>query len=119
MTPQEMISAYERANNSHVWGNVEPFIHNDATYWFTDGSYRGIDEIEKAITATFEKIQNETYSIRNVRWIATEPTVAVCTYLFRWEGVVDGKPKQGEGRGTNVFVKTEDKWKIMHEHLSA
>ncbi|WP_338704059.1 nuclear transport factor 2 family protein (plasmid) [Streptomyces sp. Q6] len=36
---------YEAANNSHDIERVVPFIAEDASYWFSDGSYRGIKEI--------------------------------------------------------------------------
>ncbi|MCB9805974.1 hypothetical protein H6775_02315 [Candidatus Nomurabacteria bacterium] len=52
---ENIIKSYEQANNSHDWTNVEPFIHKDAIFWFTDGSYKGIHEIEQAVVNTFEK----------------------------------------------------------------
>lgn len=113
------LKAYERANNSHIWSNVEPFIARDATYWFTDGSYSGIDEIRQAIESTFAKIQNETYEIWDIHWPLVAENEAVSTYIFSWKGIVDGKPASGKGRGTNVFKKQEGSWKIVHEHLSS
>jgi ketosteroid isomerase-like protein len=35
------MAEYERAANSHDVQQVVPLIADDATYWFTDGSYRG------------------------------------------------------------------------------
>lgn len=37
----QFIRSYERANNSHVWTNAEPYIARGATYWFIDGTYTG------------------------------------------------------------------------------
>lgn len=42
----KFIEAYEKANNSHIWSNVEPFIVDDATYWLTDGSFLDKEEIK-------------------------------------------------------------------------
>lgn len=112
------MQSYEQVNNSHVWANVEPFIAKDATYWFTDGSYNGIDEIRKAIESTFAKIQDEVYEIKDVQWPTITDANAVCTYLFYWQGLVDGKPASGSGRGTNVLEKRNGSWQIVHEHLS-
>jgi ketosteroid isomerase-like protein len=113
------MQAYEKANNGHVWANVEPFIAHSATYWFTDGSFSGIDEIRGAIEATFAKIQDEVYKITNVQWPVKNDLVAVCTYHFSWEGIVDGQHKSGSGRGTNILEKRNGSWQIVHEHLSA
>jgi len=112
------IPAYEAANNSHIWANVEPFIATDATYWFTDGSYSGVDEIRAAVEAAFAKIQDEIYIISDVCWPIKSDNVAVCIYNFSWEGVVNGMRQSGSGRGTNVLEKREGAWKIAHEHLS-
>jgi len=114
----DFLKAYEHANNSHVWKNVEPFIASGATYWFTDGSYSGIEEIRFAIETTFAKIQDEVYEIKNVFWPLTTDTEAVCTYTFSWRGTVDGQMSSGGGRGTNVLKKIDNSWQIVHEHLS-
>lgn len=115
---ENFLQEYERANNSHDWSNVKPFIASDATYWFTDGSYNGIEEIRDAIETTFATIQNEVYEIRDITWPATTDRIAVCTYTFAWKGIVDGEATFGNGRGTNVLRKSGDSWQIVHEHLS-
>ena len=49
--------AYEQANNSHDISRITPFIEEDATYWFTDGSYRGAAEIR---AATEKNVRQDT-----------------------------------------------------------
>ena len=115
---EKRLREYERANNSHIWENVEIFIHPKASYFFTDGTYNGIEEIKEAVQDTFEKIQDEVYTISNTKWVHADENVAICTYNFHWEGLIDGKPAQGSGRGTNVWIKTEEGWQVIHEHLS-
>lgn len=115
----DFIHAYEKANNSHIWSSVEPFIFDKATYWFTDGSFSGIEEIRDAIQRTFDKIQNETYTITNLQWPVQSDLAAVCTYTFHWDGLIDGVKRSGSGRGTNVLSKENGAWQIVHEHLSS
>lgn len=110
---------YERANNSHEIERVVPFIAEDATYWFSDGSYQGIDEIRSAIEKTFAKILDEVYEIRDLEWPVLTADVAVCRYRFAWTGVVNGEPRSGQGRGTNVIVRRDGGWTMLHEHLSS
>jgi SnoaL-like domain len=55
---------YGRAANSHDVAQVLPLIADDATYWFTDGPYRGREEIAGALERTFAAIQDEVYEIR-------------------------------------------------------
>ncbi|HUA30803.1 MAG TPA: nuclear transport factor 2 family protein [Streptosporangiaceae bacterium] len=110
--------AYEEANNSHDIGRVAPMIAPDATYWFTDGCYRGRPQIEAAIGRTFGTIHDENYQIRELEWVIVAPEHAVCRYRFSWSGVVGGEARSGQGRGTNVLVKNQTRWQIKHEHLS-
>jgi uncharacterized protein (TIGR02246 family) len=112
------MAEYERAANSHDVQQVMPLITNDATYWFTDGSYRGREEIAGALERTFATIQNEVYEIRELEWVAATDELAACHYHFFWRGVVDGRTSSGRGRGTNVLVRRDGAWQVQHEHLS-
>jgi uncharacterized protein (TIGR02246 family) len=112
------MAEYERAANSHDVQRILPLIADDATYWFTDGSYRGREEITDALERTFAAIHDEVYGIREVEWVAATDEFAACRYRFSWRGVVDGQPSSGRGRGTNVLVKRDGAWQVQHEHLS-
>ena len=113
------VKEYESATNSHIVELVAPLIAKDATYWFTDGSYVGRDAICGALGRTFGLIQDETYEIQDVEWVAATDGAACFRYSFHWTGVVNGETRSGSGRGTNVVVKRDGSWKMLHEHLSA
>ena len=112
------MAEYVVAANSHDVQRVLPLIADDATYWFTDGSYRGREEIADALERTFAAIHDEVYRIEDLEWITADRGHAVCRYRFAWTGTVDGLPRSGSGRGTNVLVNTDDTWQMLHEHLS-
>jgi len=116
--PTVFMQTYEQANNSHIWANVALMIAEDASYWFTDGSYSGIKEIRQAVETTFEKLEDEVYRISDLKWPVVTANVAVCTYRFSWQATIDGFPQSGEGRGTNILEKRNGSWQIVHEHLS-
>ena len=118
MKAEEFLKAYERATNSHDFSKVAPLIDDDAIYWFSDGSFEGIDAIKEAFENTWGKVKDEVYEIKSVRWLAKSDTIAICVYEFFWQGYVDGVKKSGNGRGTNVLVNTNGSWQITHEHLS-
>ena len=112
------VKKYEEATNSHDFNNVRPLIAPEAVYFFSNENLFGIEAIEKAFTDTFNTILDEVYSIRDVQWLAVSETAAVCVYNFHWIGTIDGERKEGSGRGTNVLVKRDGKWLMVHEHLS-
>jgi uncharacterized protein (TIGR02246 family) len=110
---------YEAASNHRDLDLLASLIADDATYWFTDGSHQGIAAILAALEATFAVIHDETYEIRDLELVTVTQEAAVCRYRFAWKGVVNGEPRAGSGRGTNVVVKRDGTWQMLHEHLSA
>lgn len=113
------IQLYEDATNSHDFDQVERLLTEDAQYFFSDGTYQGLAEIRAVFERNWETIKEEVYRIRDVNWMAVSESVAVCTYIFQWQGYFHGELKSGEGRGTNVLVKHNGQWLINHEHLSS
>jgi len=123
MTPQEYMAEYERRGALRSFDAMRDLIADDAVYFFNDGTYRGIDAIRAAFEATWAyEVNEESYTLKDISWLAESDTVAVCTYRFRWEGVPrDGSATRvlGLGRGTQVLRNTGDRWQTIHEHLSA
>jgi len=115
----DFLKCYEQATNSHDFDRVAPLIADDAVYWFSDGAHEGITAIRAAFEAAWATIVDEDYRISDVRWVAVDDTVATCIYAFRWSGVVDGQPRSGIGRGTNVLARRDGRWVMVHEHLSS
>lgn len=118
-TPAETMIHYEQAATSHDQAATMALIADDAVYWFSDATtHVGKPAVEQAIRSNFNAIEMETYAIDELTWIAQSTDVAVCTYAFSWTGIVQGQETGGSGRGTNVLRQGEDKWLILHEHLS-
>lgn len=118
MTPSEFMLEYERQTNTHDFNNVDEIIADNAVYWFNDGSFHGRNEIRGAFEKTWNSIQDEHYAIENVQWLVTSDSIAVCIYIFYWQGIVGGRSLSGSGRGTSVIQKANDRWLVVHEHLS-
>ena len=112
------IQEYERATNTHDFNQVRPLIKWDAVYFFSDGVFRGIDEIEAVFNRNWNTIQDETYRITDVEWLSYSDTMATCIYHYYWRGYYKGEEREGRGRGTNIMVKEDGEWKMIHEHLS-
>ncbi|WP_425827343.1 YybH family protein [Streptomyces fractus] len=115
----EFIHVYEQATNSHDVTQLVPLIAPEAVYWFSEGSHHGSEAVLSAIAKTFATIRDEIYQIDDLEWIAHSDDYAVCRYRFTWTGSVDGQPRSGSGRGTNVLVNNAGTWQMLHEHLSA
>ena len=115
----EFIRSYEKATNCHDVAQLLPLIAPEAVYWFSDGSHRGREAVLSAVAKTFTTIREEIYHIDDLEWITYTGDHAVCRYRFTWTGIIDGQPRSGNGRGTNVVVNNTGTWQMLHEHLSA
>ncbi|MFQ5919684.1 MAG: YybH family protein [Thermoplasmata archaeon] len=118
-TAGEFMSRYERATDSHDLDGVLSMIDDDAIYLFSDESVHvGRQAVERVLRRNFDLIQDESYSIDNLRWLASSDEVAACVYDFSWSGTIKGQEASGSGRGTSVIRRLGNEWKVVHEHLS-
>ena len=114
------MTGYEQATNSHDIDRVAPMIAEDATYWFSDGSHRGLEEIKVAIERTFATIHDEVYEITDLAWRGAErgarsvPVPLLVDGRDRWPA-----PLRPRSRQPNVIVRRDGEWRMLHEHLSS
>ena len=109
---------YENAANSRNFDNVEELVWDDAIFWFSDGSFTGIESVRSAFENTWNSITDEDYSIENLKWVYIGDECAVCLYKFVSKGIINGVVSNVIGRGTTVLKKVGNEWKVAHEHLS-
>ncbi len=103
-----LLQEYERRLGQHNWAAVADLIHDEAVFIFSEGTFRGKQEIAQAFERTFQTIQNERYAIHDLQWVVVTEDVAACIYEFRWQGMVDGQEMSGGGRGTTILQKTSN-----------
>lgn len=115
MTARETLAAYERVINAHDFDLLLELIAPDATFWFSDGTHRGIEDIRAAFERTWAAFgPDEHYWLDQHEWIAEGDTAAACIYRYNWRS----GGQSGSGRGTNVLSRRDGRWQIVHEHLS-
>ncbi len=112
------LEAYGKAANSRDFINVDPFIAENAVFIFTNGTFKGKKEIQKAFEDTWEKIQKEKYTISNVVWTKVGYRNSICEYDFKSDGIVDSKKQIYFGKGKNTLRRIDGNWRIVEEHLS-
>lgn len=115
---EQFMRDYIRRTNTHRFDEVAPVIAENATFWFSSGSYHGLAAIRAAFEKTWGMIQDEVYGVEDVVWPVVTESSAVCLYTFRWQGNINGEAREGSGRGTNVLRREDGRWRVVHEHLS-
>lgn len=118
-TPEAVMAAYADLINRHDFALLIPLIAPEASFWFSSGTYQGHEAVREAFEGTWRRLANETYWLEDLAWIARSGEAASCTYSFHWRATIDGQRAEGKGRGTTVLTKSENGWRIVHEHLSA
>lgn len=115
MTAREVLAAYADRINRHDFDLLVELIAPDASFWFTNGTYVGIAAIRAAFESTWQLMgSSEVYWLDQQEWIAEGDSAAACTYRFKWKT----DTASGSGRGTTVLKRVDDRWWIVHEHLS-
>lgn len=114
----EALARYGEELNRHAFDRLAPLLAPDCVFWFSSGSHQGVAAARRAFERTWDLIRHEVYTISDVVWLAESERVAVCVYTFQWEGLIEGQPRQGRGRGTTCLRQDEGVWRIVHEHLS-
>lgn len=118
MSPEKFIEGYEAALATQDWQAVSPYIHQDACVTFSSGEfYQGKAEVQRAYERNFRLIHDEKYSILDLHWAGKTEQYAVCCYAFQWQGIINGEPARGSGRGTATMIQENGEWYLLAEHL--
>jgi ketosteroid isomerase-like protein len=115
---ESFLIAYEKAANSRDFSNVSRLIADDVVFKFTNGTFKGKDDIQKAFEDTWEKIIDENYKITNVKWVKKSYWNSVCEYEFKSDGLVNGVPQVYSGKGRNELKRIKGNWRIVNEKLT-
>jgi ketosteroid isomerase-like protein len=119
-TPQACLESFVAALIRKDIDAALPLLTDDVVLFYSNGSaIWGKDAFATAITANWKRIERYNYTTDDSIWLALSDTAAAVIYTFSWSGVADGKEVSGGGRGTRIFRREPNGWRIAHEHLSA
>ncbi|MFJ2553816.1 YybH family protein [Microbacterium sp. NPDC087591] len=117
--PAVALEQYLDATNSHDFDQVARVLAPEPVYFFGDATCIGRAAVRDYFERTWALIPDERYWAEDIEWVVDGSDAAVAIYTYRWSGTVQGAPASGSGRATNAFAKTDDGWRLVHEHLSA
>lgn len=66
MSANDLFEKYKIEINSHDFSRVEPLVSKDCKFWFSSGTFQGLEQTKKAFEKTWAMIQNEVYSITDM-----------------------------------------------------
>jgi ketosteroid isomerase-like protein len=78
---------------------------------------RNIDEARKTENEAFSAISDFNYEVQEFK-ADVFGDVAVTTFYFQYTAKMGVTPIGGRIRGTLIFAKVGNDWKIVHEHFS-
>jgi ketosteroid isomerase-like protein len=119
MTPEETKRELRRRMVAKDLAGSLELIADDAVYFWSNGQAMwGKPAIEAALKENFALLQDDTYDIDQVTWLAETDDVAACVFRFKWTAVADGEEVSGRGRGASVLKRIDGQWRVVHENLS-
>jgi ketosteroid isomerase-like protein len=119
MTPAETKREMVRRMRAKDVDAAMELITDDAVYFWSNGSAMfGKAAIAEAMKSNFAGIDDDTYDVHDVTWLAESDEVAACVFRFEWTGRMDGETVGGRGRGASVLKRVGGEWRIVHENLS-
>lgn len=124
LTPESVVdflNRFELLAEKEDFDAIQPLIHEQAVFRFSDGDFIG----RPAIRAVFERtwkgsanVKKDRFYLSDIRVLSVDRATATATYTWHWEGRNDGQPFRIQGRGTRVLVVQDGRVQIVHEHLS-
>ena len=118
MTPEDFIKEYEQALKSQDWRQVDPLFHEKACVTFSSGTlHEGKPQVKVAFKKNFAAIKSEEYQMSNVRWILKKESMAAYLFDYHWEGIINGKRMKGNGIGSSVLIRENERWILLTENL--
>ena len=119
MTPAETKREMVRRMGAKDLAGTMALIADDAVHFWSNGSAMfGKAEIAEGTKTNFAGIEDDTYDVHDVIWLAEGDDIAACVFRFEWTGKMDGRPVSGRGRGATVLKRVDGEWRIAHENLS-
>ncbi|MGZ3743726.1 MAG: nuclear transport factor 2 family protein [Pseudobdellovibrionaceae bacterium] len=63
MSAKDILKKCEELINEHNFDLLAPLISNECKFWFSSGTYEGLDQTHKAFERTWGLIKDEVYSV--------------------------------------------------------
>jgi ketosteroid isomerase-like protein len=102
----------ERLDSFHLHSPKFTKFEDEGTY-----TRRNIEEARKTENEGFSAVSDFSYEVQDFK-ADVFGDVAVTTFHWQYAAKMGETPIAGRLRGTLVFVKVENDWKIVHEHFS-
>src|SRR5271169_3050123 len=119
-SPKDCMAAFVAALIRRDIDAALALLTDDVAFFYSNGSALwGKAAFAATITASWTRVERYTYKTDEAVWLAESAGAAAVIYAFSWSGVVGGQDVGGGGRGTRVFRRDANGWRIAHEHLSA
>jgi ketosteroid isomerase-like protein len=118
-TPQACLTAFIDAMVGRDMAAALALMTDDVVFFYSNGSALwGKAAFASVMTANWKLVESYSYSTLDSVWLSQGDDAAAVAYAFAWSGIAGGRDVSGGGRGTRVFRREPDGWRLAHEHLS-
>ena len=116
---QTVLKVWEDANNSNIPELKSAHLHSPKFSKFGPriAERQDVEQTNKSETEHFLLIKEANLVIEDLK-IDIFDNVGIATFYNNFSFVKNDNSVQGKGRVTLAFLRTEEGWKIIHEHSS-
>ena len=116
---QVVLKVWEDANNSNIPDLRSAHLNSPKFSKFGPrvAERQDVEQTNESETEHFSSIRNANLVIEDLK-IDIFDSVGIATFYNNYAFIKNDNKLQGKGRVTLVFLRTEEGWKIVHEHSS-
>ncbi|MCL2200215.1 MAG: nuclear transport factor 2 family protein [Defluviitaleaceae bacterium] len=112
----EEFEKYMEAINTHDFSHVSKVLHKNATFCHAGQMKATFEQIKAYHDNFWDTVKESKFWATDVTLIYSDDKCRVYTYQYNYSGYVEGEHVESGGTSTDVFVKNNEKWELLHEH---
>ena len=117
--PTEHFEEYMNSINTRDFSQVAKLLHKNATFCYSGQKKTELEKVKVFHENFWDCIKDSKWWATDIAIIHQDDTCQVYTYQYNYSGKMDGEIVEGNGRSTDVFVKNNGQWELLHEHSSS
>ena len=119
MTPAETKAKLIRRMRAKGLDGTLALIADDAVYFWSNGAAMfGKVAIAEGLRENFLGVDNDTYDVSDLVWVADSVDVAACVFQLAGQARSTGSRPRAVAADASVLRRVDGEWQVVHENLS-
>ena len=119
--PTEHFAAYQEALNLHSFSGISKLFHEKVSFCHFGTMMTDHKDVKEFHENFWNTIKDVKWWATDIETIYSDEKCQIYAYTYNYSGFVNGEKAEGNGKTTDVFVKSDKtgKWEFIHAHSSS